>query len=664
MSEKSLQLLKPDNCAHLPRFYEFGVFRVDAEKRLLWRDGTTVALVPKAFDLLLVLVRGHGQVLTKDELMTSVWRDTVVEENSLNVNVSTLRKLLGEKPHEHRFIVTVPGIGYKFVADVEEDPPHANEIVLPEKAANPIASASSDVEGLLPKAQADAKEDEANAHRDPKAAASRRYTMKILACVLIIPALGLLVYGIWPHREVTESQTVKRIAVLPFHSLSADGRNESLEMGMAETLITKLTHVKHIVVTPMNSVRRYVDPNQDPVMIGKELQTEAILDGSIQKAGERIRITVRLRDVQSGAALWADQFDESIIDIFKVQDSISERVIRALKLKLSGEEEKQLAKRSTNDSEAYQLYLQADYLKSQRTNLEKSFEFYQRAIEKDPNFALAYVGVAEYYLHLNSSGKLSAEEAFSKVKPPMMKALELDDTLAEAHNTLAEIKYQYEYDWAGAEQEFRKTLALDPNGARAHLAYGWYLMTAGRFDEALPEMEKARDLDPRSLIYNTAIGRLYYFMRQYDAAIQILKRNLEVAPNSAGDHFALLNAYVQKGMFAEAAQEFTEFMRASGKKAEDIEALKQTFTKSGWRAFNEKVIEQMEARSKNEYVTAGSRAVAYARLGNINQAFSWLEISVNRREPQSLGLKIEPVFDQLRSDDRYRTLLARINLAP
>ena len=463
---------------------------------------------------------------------------------------------------------------------------------------------------------------------------------------------------------------IKSLAVLPFKPLSTDSRNESLEMGMAETLITKLGAIKQIVVRPMSAVRKYTDPHQDPVTAGRELQATAVLDGSIQKAGERVRVTVRLMNTGTGEAVWAEQFDADFTDIFEVQDSISERVTTALALELSAGERGRLTKRHTDNSEAYQLYLQGHYFFGRQTgdrgdNLMKSFEYYQRAIEKDPNFALAYIGMAQSYLALTGNTRAPAQEVIPKAVANMTKALELDPMLAEARNTLAEIKYQFEYDWQGAEKEFKRAIELNPTAARIHLAYGWFLMTAGRFEEARAEMEKAQELDPSSMGINRSRGRLLFFMRQYDQAIEHYRKIVELDPSVGSNHWSLARTYELKGMYAEAIEgyaKYNDIIRLF--RPEEMQQYREIVRASGWQVFAQKIAADMEEKAKKEYVSPVVMAQDFARADNKDRAFVWLEKALEARDPALVQLKIEPVYDSLRSDPRYIDLLRRINLTP
>jgi TolB-like protein len=329
----------------MSRIYEFGPFRIDAHKRRLLRDGETVAVTPKAFETLLALVENSGKLLDKDDLMNLVWPDTVVEEANLTQNVSVLRRALGESSNERKYIVTVPGRGYRFIADVKELFDEEGDLIL-----------------------------------------ARRTRSRVVI------------------EDVIETEIPsKSLCVLPFKSLSAEASDDYLGLGIADALITKLSNIRQIVVRPTSAVLRYADMSHDPVAVGRELKVESVLEGSIRRDSDRIRVTVQLVNVRDEAPLWADRFDEMFTDIFSVEDRISEQVARALVLKITGEEQKQLTKRQTENAEAYQNYLKGLYYTNKATSngAMKGIEHYNRAIELDPNYALAYAGLAESYTWLS-----------------------------------------------------------------------------------------------------------------------------------------------------------------------------------------------------------------------------------------------------------------------
>lgn len=618
--------------------YEFGSFQLDPDERRLLRDGQQVALTPKAFDTLVVLVERAGKLVEKEELISALWPNSFVEEGNLNQNIWTVRKALGETENGQRFIETVSKKGFRFVADVIE------------------RSDSSTVARI-----------ESPARGDQSTHASRAMALKVGACLLVLGIVGLAAYALIRRNAKTSAPTPKSLAVLPFKPLSADSRNESLEMGMAETLIARLSSLRQIVVRPVNDIRKYNEPQQNPLKAGQELQTDLVLDGSLQKVGDRMRVTVRLTRVADNSTVWAQQFDEKFTDIFKVQDSIAERVANTLPLKLGGDEQQLLTKRYTDNPEAYELFLQGLYYRQRRGpgDREKSQEYYQRAIDKDPKFALAYIEMAELQMSYIGSNQKSAAEMTPSIIENLNKALELDDSLAQGHNLLAEVKYQFDFDWAGGETEFKKAIDLNPNIGTIHLSYGTFLMCEGRFSEATREMDRAREIDPSSLIFNVIKGRLLYFSRQYDAALAHYLRLIELEPNSSVNHWAIAKVYEQKGMYTEAVAETATADHLDGVRLnpEEIAALNEAFRTGGWEGYTQKRIEIIQ-KPKVGQVPLFSLAAGYADLGDKDRALLWLDKAIEARASGVWSIKIDPKLDSLRSDARFIKLLRKMNLNP
>jgi tetratricopeptide (TPR) repeat protein len=435
-------------------------------------------------------------------------------------------------------------------------------------------------------------------------------------------------------------------------------------MGMTETLITHLGNLRELSVRPLGAVRKYVDPQQDPVKVGQELKVDAVLDGSIQKVNERVRVTVRLTSVKDGRTVWAQQFDEKFTHIFEVQDSISERVANTLRLTFEGTEKDRLTKRYTENSEAYQLYLQAQYLWDNRTreNRQKMCDYYEQATEKDPKFALAYVGLADLQITLVGDNQVPYKKVKSEIAANLAKALELDSELAQTRNLLAEVKYQFDFDWAEAEKEFRKAIDLNPNVASIRLAYGWYLMSLGRFDEATKEMDRAQELDPHSMVINRARGRLLYYMHRFDEAIKHFQRMVDAEPGFPINHWVLAEAYLGKGLYAEAVEEFAKAAIVAGADPATVEKDKETFRVLGWHSYLQMHTDRL-SQSKG-YVSPNKLASFYARLGNKDEAFVWLNKAVDERASGIPNLKVDPNFDSLHSDPRFAKVLQRMNLTP
>lgn len=472
--------------APLEKNYFFEDFQIDSSRKLLLRlpAGEAVALTRKAFQVLLLLVENRGKLVTKDDLMARVWQDSFVEEANLTQTISVLRKILGENPNQHRFIVTETGKGYRFVAQVRESSgcELSNQTDFEKKS---IVESS--------------KETKAN----QKSNYRKTYSFAFAGILTVCLMTG--VYYFWKKPEAQISQPssakeVKAIAVLPFRSIEPDKENQLLGIGMADAVITKLSHVKSIVVRQTKSVMRYAETTPEAIKVGREINVDAVLEGNIQKADGRIRVSVRLFRVSDGALLWAESFDERDADIFALQDSISEKVANSLSLQLNPDERDKLKRRYTENIEAYQLYNKGRFFWNNRSSedLRKSIAFYEQAIAKDENYALAWSGLAESYVLLHLFSPNQDKEVFAKARQAAEKALSLDENLAEARNALAMYKAQQEWDWEGAEREFRRAVTANPSYATAHQTFGEFLGFMGRTEESIAEIEKAFELDPLS----------------------------------------------------------------------------------------------------------------------------------------------------------------------
>ncbi|HVS83971.1 MAG TPA: protein kinase [Pyrinomonadaceae bacterium] len=468
--------------------------------------------------------------------------------------------------------------------------------------------------------------------------------------------------GLETHLPIQRS-TARAIAVLPFRPISTVGRDEYLELGMADALITKLSNIGQIVVRPTSSVRKYTDLEQDSTVAGRELKVESVLEGSIQRRDDWLRVTARLVSVEDGRTLWADKFDEDFTDIFAVQDSISEKVAAALALKLTGEEKERLTKRYTENTAAYQFYMRGLHFFNKRSaeGYKKAIEYYQQAIEIDPNYARAYTGLADCYAN-SSIAEISPKHAIIKARTAAMKALEIDDSLAEAHNALAHVKVNLDWDWLGAEREFNLALKLNPNYVEAHHRYSHYLVAMGRFEESLTESLRGLELDPLDLSMNTHLGWYYLMAGQNDQAIEQLKKTLELDKSFVMARHYLGQAYERKGMYQEAIAELQKVRDLYGQSQIASGLLGHAYAVAGLRGEAQKMIEELKEQSKREYVWRYYIAIIHVGLGEKDQAFEWLEKACEDRGDDLIYLKVEQTFDPLRSDPRFEGLLKKIGL--
>jgi TolB-like protein len=578
----------------LGQIYEFGDFRVDAGRRLLLRlDGRTLPLTPKAFDTLLYLVQHAGAVLEKGVLMNAIWPDATVEENNLNQSISALRRALGGDRNDRRYIVTVPGRGYQFVASVQKhDPP-----------------------------------------------------------------------------EMVSVESIKTLAVLPFQPLMPTERDASLELGMADTLITRLSCIRGLIMRPLNAVRKYADFNQDAQLAGRELGVDSVLEGSLQHSGNKVRVTVRLLNVSNGAALWAGTFDEEMTDIFALQDAISERVVQALALELSADDRMRLSKHFTENIKAYRLYLNGRYYwwKNSSEEYGKSRDYFHRAVEEDPSYALGYCGLNSFYGFGAAWGLLPPDEGWPKAEWAITKALDLDDNLAEAHLGLAALKMVYYLDWAGAEKEAKRGIELNPGFDEIHYMYSFYLLAMGRFDESISEAKRALACNPLSVRISQHLGQSFYCARMYDEAIRQFAKTLQLDSNYLSAHESLGDAYEQKAQYQEAVAHWNKAMLLAGDE-ELAAAVSSVYAREGFsgavRAIATKKLERLKHRKDNgDYIPTINFARAHLRAGDRVQALQYLKLACEERNVYSLMICSDPLYDPLRTEQRFMRLLQRMNLA-
>jgi len=491
----------------------------------------------------------------------------------------------------------------------------------------------------------------------------------ILFCAMGVAGLGFSIYYFWPVVKTAISTApdtatpikpimpVRSIAVLPFKPLVVDQRDESLEMGMAETLIVRLSNLRELIVRPISSVRKFNGLEQDALAAGRELGVDAVLDGQLQRWGDRISVTARLTGVGDGKPLWTGQFNEKFTDIFTVQNLISEKVISALVLTLTGEEQRLLTKHHTENAEAYKLYLRGRLYLNKRApeDLQKSIDHFQQSIALDPNYALAHAGLADAYALLANAGA-PARELMLRAREAALKALSLDNDLAEAHAALAQILIYYDYNFVGAEREHKRAIELNPNYASAHQWYSELLTALSRHEEAFAEMLRALEIDPDSLIINRQYGVSLLFARQYDEAIAQLKKTIEMDANFALAHSTLSLAYQLKGNYAESVEELAKYEELSGNQ-QSAALARESFARGGWQGF-------LRAMTGERQTSNYKVATFHALLGEKDKAFAELNKSYQEHETILGLLKVDPRFDSLRADPRFAEVLRRIGLAP
>jgi DNA-binding winged helix-turn-helix (wHTH) protein/TolB-like protein len=647
--------------------YEFGDFRLNVTEHLLWRDDKVVPLTPKAMEMLIVLVENSGHIVDKQALMDAVWPDAFVEETNLTRNIFTLRQTLSDDRNGGKYIETIPKRGYRFVASVHKVRTDSVEPLIEEQnGSHPLTTSDANEES---KSEQWVKEQVLSGNPEATRGIKLRVNRVALAvCAVLVVAVSASSY-LWVanrSKNISTATPIRTIAVLPFKPLIADRRDESLELGMADTLITRLGGTGQIVVRPITAVRKYTGIDQDPIAAGREQMVDAVFEGSIQWEGDKIRVTARLLSTTDGRTLWANRCEDQCTNIFEVQDSISEKLVRSLSLLLTNEEHQRLFKRHTDNKEAYQLYAKGRYHVYRRTgaDAEKAVRYYQQAIALDSNYALAYAGLSYAYASLHMLGAAPAEIVWPKAKAAVEQALRIDNQLAEVHTMLGNIKCIYEWDWPGAERELTRAVYLNPNSAESRTELAYYLLCVGRFDEAIAEIKRALELDPTSLYINRSVGTILYMSRRYDEAIEQLQRTLDLDANFITTYDWIVRSYEEKGDYAKAIEWDMRKRNVVGySHPENLTVLRKAYEASGWRGYWQMTLVLAKRQAQGNYSKPLQFAGLFARIGEKDQAFAWLERAFKEIDPGLSYLKVEPEWDNFRADPRFADLLRRIGLA-
>lgn len=629
------------------RMYSFGEFRLDARRRILLRDGEPLALTPKALDTLLYLVEHPGIVLGKDELMHAIWPDTVVEESNLSQNVYTLRRTLGEGRGENHYIATVPGRGYQFIAEVTP---------LFTKAESDSVEVNSD-----------SREDAPNVADVIVPAAStdtRRASLWLFTLLLVVTAVAIVAFILRRGGEPQPSHGIRSIAIIPFKPLVEDTRDESLELGMADSMIAKLGGIEQISVTPLSAVRRYASGETDLRQVGTDLRVDAVLDGSIQRWGDRVRVTARLVRVADGRQLWSGQFDEKFTDIFAVQDAISDRVVSELALELTGAERARLAEHPTVDPEAYELYLKGRFFWSKRTYEATltAIGYFEEALQLDPRYAMAYAGLADCYRGMPIRGDVRPREAFPKGKDAALRALEIDETLADAHTALGWILFFHDWEWERSQQHFRRAVESNPRDALAMMGSAHVLSTLGKHDDALRMANQGLRLEPLSPYAGSLNGMFLYHAGRYSEAVGQLQKTLEIDPAFWIAHVVLSQVYQSMGMHAEALAALRTAESSSGGITQPTALIGYTLAKTGQTREAESILRHLQTATGHSYVPPYHLALLHLALGRPDDSLGLLEKAYEDRDVHMVFLASDPKWQPLRGEPRFRRLIAMMNL--
>jgi TolB-like protein/DNA-binding winged helix-turn-helix (wHTH) protein/Tfp pilus assembly protein PilF len=651
-------------------FYEFGEYRIALEDRLLQRGDELVSLPPKAVELLFVLLKSGGRVLTKDELMSLVWADSFVEESNLTQNIFLLRKVLSDgKNGDGKFIETIPRRGYRFTADVSETNGENFTAVTEQTLTRILVEEELEIEDepqktneaeTLPPAVITTNQP-SNENNASQSNWRKRALVGGLA-VLLIATVG---FGYWFYAvRQGDAEQINSIAVLPFVNESGNVDVEYLSDGMTETLISSLSQIPKLKVKARSSVFRYKGTEVSPQTVGTDLNVQAILNGRVVERGDQLTLYLSLVDARTGNQIWGEQYNRKLTDLVSLQSDIARDVSNKLKTKLTGADEQRLVKTYTANAEAYQLYLKGRYFwyKFSPADHQKAFEYFNQAIAKDPNYALAYAGLADTYGASATNSWIPSKEGYRKSKAAVRKALEIDDTLAQAHATLGAMNMFSDLDWEAAEREYKRAIELNPNYEITYELYSYLLSALGRPDEAIAMAQRGLELDSLSTLLSEDVAAAYYLARQYDRAIEQIQKTREIEPNRPGSYIALGGIYDVKGMYEESITEYQKAINASERTSTILGLLGHVYAVSGKRNEVGKILNEMKEMSKQKYVSPYDLATLYVGLGEKDKALEQLNYAYEEQSGWMIYLKVEPLFDPLRSDPRFKNLLKRMNL--
>jgi TolB-like protein/DNA-binding winged helix-turn-helix (wHTH) protein/Flp pilus assembly protein TadD len=622
-----------------PRFLRFGIFEVDLHAGRLTKHGLRLKLQEQPFQVLAMLLEKPGELVNREELQSRLWPRTIVDfDHGLNKAINKIRDVLGDSAENPRFIETVARRGYRFLADVEAI-----------NAPTPQSEATSDA-GNGASAPADVWK---------KLRHSRAWRLVGFGLVLLFAAVVLWIVYPW-----NASSKIRSLAVLPLENLSGDPSQDYFAEGMTDELITDLGQISTLRVISRSSVMTYKSVRKPLAEIARELDVQAVVEGSVLRSGERVRITAQLIEVPPDRHIWAHSYEGDLRDTLTLQNTVARTIAEQIQAVLNKQEKAALEKSRVVKPEAYEAYLKGRYFWNKRTGdgLKKAIEYFTVAIEKDPNYAEAYAGLADSYALSGDweYGILSPHDASLEAKAAATKALDLDDSLGEAHTSRAFALDLYDWDWSAAEMEYRRAIALNPGYATAHHWYAWHLMVIGRTDEGILELRKAESLDPLSLIIRADLADALCIAHRYSESVQQSERTLEMDPNFAIGHYELGQAFVQKQMYNEAIAEFQRAIELSGDNAAFDSNLAYVYAVSGRRDDALKMAQDLETRASASSAADSNIALIYVGLGDNDKAMIWLNKAYQARFNPSILLR--PAFDPLRSDARFQDLRQRIGL--
>jgi TolB-like protein/DNA-binding winged helix-turn-helix (wHTH) protein/tetratricopeptide (TPR) repeat protein len=626
-----------------PNIVSFGAYEFSPNSGELRKEGMRVHLEGQPLAILEALLERPGELVTREELQKKLWlEDTFVDfEHSLNAAVKRLRAALNDSADQPRYIETLARRGYRFVAPV----------------GGSVVEREAETAVLIPP--------------EPQALAAvgsgRRWLWLVVVGAVCVLGLGGWGWRLWRNRTATPTvPPVRSLAVLPLQNLSGDPSQEYLADGMTEELIGRLANIHGLRVISRTSAMHFKNTQLSVPEIAKTLGVDAIVEGSVIHEGNQVRVHAQLIRGTSDEHIWAGEYQREYGSILALEDDVARTVVQQIKISLTPQEQVVLAVARTVDPQVQENYLKGRYYLNQRTedSMNRSVAFFQQAVARDPKYALAYCGLADAYALLGYRGGFPSKDALSRAKAAALKAIELDDTLGEPHASLAFIAETHEWDWAAAEREYGRALELNPGDVRAHHWYAGYLMYVGRFEEGITEAKRARDLDPLSLPVNNALAGRLLVAGRVDEALTQLRRTLEMDPHFAPAHQTLGWAYLNLGKHREALQEFQQALQLSGADDKDIMLdLGFAYATAGNREEARRILAKLKKLHEQGLLPSGSIGILYGALGELDEAFAWLDKAYQERDPELTYLKVPGRrFAPLRQDPRFQQLVHRMGL--
>jgi TolB-like protein/DNA-binding winged helix-turn-helix (wHTH) protein len=628
-----------------PSLVRFGLFEVDLRTGEMRKGGRKVSLQEQPFQLLAILLERPGEMVTREELQKKLWpAETVDFESGLNKAIKKIREALDDSADNPRFVETLPRRGYRFIAPVERVGVYSAITT-----SAPLPAAELAVEGRRRRSL---------------------YQPKMATVVLLMPAVvlaGLLVsnLGGWRDRLLLrfERPRVESIAVIPLENLSGDPAQEYFADGMTDELITEIARISSLRVISRTSSIRYKGTRKPLAVIAKDLRVDALVEGTVVRSGQKVRVTAHLIEVRDDQHVWSEQYERDLSEILTLQREVALAIAGQIQARLKPNENTRLARERPVNPQALEAYLEGSFYwnKDTQEGLDKSIEFFTRAIELDPTYAEAYAGLSQSWCLLGIYGIRPPGQSYQNARMTAIKALQLDETIAEAHNMLADIKKGYDWDWAGAEVEYKRALEINPSYSLAHEWYAEYLTKMGRYQEAIVEARRARQLDPVTALSNIILGMLLYRARHYDEALVAAQKALEVDPLNPGALWVEAWSHEQRGELPKAIAELAKAVDLSGHILLYQALLGHAYALAGESTKALGILDELKALSKQRYVSPLDIALVYTGLGDRNAAFQWLEKAYEEHTMRIQELP-EPHFDSLRSDPRFQDLVRRIGL--